>query len=132
MGIADGRIKDNKLSTSSAFNNDFKTYGPQRARLNLTSWPPGYRCAPEESESGWFKVELDQITVIMGIATQGYGDTSVNEWLLSYMLLYSEGKDDPFSGFRKKDGNPQVSSMHCLKFYQKCYFKLSARINVIG
>ena len=83
----------------------------------MTSWPPGYRSAPEDSGSGWFKVDLDHITVITGIATQGYGDTSVNEWLLSYMLLYSEGDHDPFSGFKEKDGNQaQVCSMHCLKF----------------
>ena len=127
LGIADGRIKDYQLSASSAFNNDFKTYGPQRARLNLTSWPPGYRSAPNSSESGWFKVELDHIMVITGIATQGYGDTSVDEWLLNYMLLYSQGEDYPFSDFRDTEGNPQVRSMLRLFLILHVYITNSQR-----
>ena len=106
LGISDGRIQDFQLISSSAFDNDFKMYGPQRARLNMTSWPPGYRSAPDKAYTGWIKVDFGYIMVITGIATQGYGDTTVNEWLKSYMLLYSQGAH--YSFFRKINSGIQV------------------------
>jgi len=109
LGISDGRIKDSQLTSSSPFDNDFETYGPQRARLNMTSWPPGYRSAPDKAASGWFKVEIGHIIVITGIATQGYGDIFVSEWLTIYMLLYSQGDD--YSFFRETNGEMQVRSV---------------------
>lgn len=116
MGISDGRIQDNQLDASSAYDNDFKTYGPQRARLNMTSWPPGFRSAPDKTDSAWLKVELGQMFVITGVATQGYGDTLVREWLWNYMLLYSKGDDDDFSYFMDTNDELQVSLVQCLKF----------------
>ena len=62
--------------------------------------------------SSWLKVEVGRIIVITGIATQGYGDTSVNEWLSSFILLYSESEDESFSYFRDKDGNLQVKHVN--------------------
>lgn len=41
--------------------------------------------------------------VITGIATQGYGDVLVNEWLTAYILLYSQGGD--YTYFRERNGN---------------------------
>lgn len=62
--------------------------------------------------SSWLKVEVGRIIVITGIATQGYGDTSVKEWLSSFILLYSESEDESFSYFRDKDGNLQVKHVN--------------------
>ncbi|CAH3172071.1 unnamed protein product, partial [Porites evermanni] len=104
LGISDGRIKNSQLHASSAFHNDFNTFGPHRARLNITSWPQGYRSATDQLSSSWFKVEIGRIMVITGIATQGYGDVSVNEWLTAYILLYSQGKED-YTFFRERNGN---------------------------
>ena len=117
MGISDGRIQDYQLDASSTYDNEFKTYGPQRARLNMTSWPPGFRSAPDKADSAWFKVEIGQIIVITGIATQGYGDTSVSEWLSSYILLYSKGDDDHFSYFMDTNGELQVSLVQWLSLF---------------
>lgn len=75
----------------------------------MTSWPPGYRSAPDKAASGWFKVEIGHIIVITGIATQGYGDIFVSEWLTIYMLLYSQGDD--YSFFRETNGEIQVRSV---------------------
>lgn len=53
--------------------------------------------------------------VITGIATQGYGDVSVNEWLTAYILLYSQGKED-YTFFRERNANnAQVRRVTFLK-----------------
>ena len=88
LGMMDGRIKDYQLKAANAFNDDWATYGPSRARLNLTSWAPGYRGAPVKSQ--WFMIDLEEEMVITGLATQGYGDTAVREWVKSYHVLYSK------------------------------------------
>jgi len=106
LGISDGRIDDSQLVASSVYDNDFKTFGPHRARLNTTSWPPGYRADPRQAASTWMRVDIKRIVVVTAIATQGYGDEEIPEWLTYYMLLYSQGSDYPF--FRDADGEPQV------------------------
>lgn len=106
LGISDGRIKDFQLIASSAYDNEFKTFGPHRARLNMTSWPPGYRADPSQAATSWMRVEIQRIVVVTAIATQGYGDKKTSEWLTSYMLLYSQGSEYTF--FRDADGESQV------------------------
>lgn len=106
LGISDGRIDDSQLTSSSVFNNDFKKFGAHRARLNMTSWPPGFRADPSKAATTWMRVDIKRIVVVTAIATQGYGDKETPEWLKSYMLLYSQGSD--YSFFRDADGGPQV------------------------
>ena len=38
-------------------------------------------------------MELGKKMVITAIATQGYGDDSIEEWVLQYMIMYSNGAD---------------------------------------
>lgn len=90
--MASAKIRNEQITVPSAYNNDFSTFGPHRARLNLTSWPPGYRADPNQG-SGWIKVELGKKMVITAIATQGFGDDSVEEWISQYMVMYSNGGD---------------------------------------
>lgn len=106
LGISDGRIDDSQLIASSVYNDNFETFGPHRARLNTTSWAPGYRADPSEAFSSWMRVEIERIVVVTAIATQGYGDKETPEWVTSYMLLYSQGLDYTF--FRDAAGEPQV------------------------
>lgn len=106
LGISDGRIKDFQLIASSAYANRFKTFGPHRARLNMTSWPPGYRADPSQAATSWMRIEIHRIVVVTAIATQGYGVEETSEWLTSYMLLYSQGSEYTF--FRDADGKSQV------------------------
>ena len=73
----------------------------------MTSWAPGYRSQPDKGNSSWLRVDIGHMVVITGIATQGYGDLSVSEWLEGYILLYSQGKDYAF--FREENGETQVS-----------------------
>ena len=79
------------MSASSVYDDDFGTFGAHRARLNLTSWPAGYRANRETIDYfPWLKINLDQDMVITGIATQGFGNASLNEWVTSYMVFYDK------------------------------------------
>lgn len=110
LGISDYRIRDEQMSVNSAYNDDFATFGAHRARLNLTSWPPGYRANKQrEGFFSWLAVNLDHDMVITGIATQGYGNSSVQEWVESYIIYYEKGND--FRFFTKADGLSQKVSI---------------------
>ncbi len=79
------------MSASSAYDDDFATFGAHRARLNLTSWPAGYRADTKTDVLfHWLKINMDQPMVITGIATQGYGNSSFSEWVMSYMVFYDK------------------------------------------
>ena len=52
-------------------------------------------------------MEQGKKMVITAIATQGYGDSAVPEWMLQYMVMYSNGGD--YSYFKDLEGNLQVS-----------------------
>ena len=84
------------MSASSAFDNDYATFGAHRARLNLTSWPAGYRANTETIDYfPWLKINLDQEMVITGIAIQGFGNASLNLWVKSYKVFYDKrGADE--------------------------------------
>lgn len=100
--MASGKIQDEQITVSSVYNNEFATYGAHRARLNLTSWPPGFRADPNEG-GGWIKVDLTKEMVITAISTQGYGDDTIQEWVSKYMVMYSnEGED--YSYFKDLKG----------------------------
>ena len=82
------------MSAESAYDNDFGTFGAHRARLNLASWPPGYRANYEPLGTFlWVKVNLDESTVITGIASQGYGNSTAAEWVSEYMVFYQKGNE---------------------------------------
>ena len=103
--MASGEIRNEQITVSSAYDNDFSTYGSHRARLNLTTWPPGFRADPNQV-GGWIKVELGKKMVITAIATQGYGDDSIEEWVSQYMIMYSNGAD--YQYFKDLKGDLKV------------------------
>ena len=113
MGLENDFIKDKQLSAFSAYNNDPSTFGAHRARLNLNTWPPGYRADKKSLESStgnpWLMVDLGREVVITGIATQGYGDTSVSEWVTSYRLMHAVEKlGSVYYSFMDANGDVQV------------------------
>lgn len=114
-----GAIKDDQITVFSAYNDDFNTYGAQRARLNLKTWPQGHRADPN-SPVTWVKIELKENMIITGIATQGYGDSKVGEWIKEYMLLYSTGKD--YLYFKDQNGRTKVRNFNAVERY--CFFYL--------
>jgi len=110
IGMETGEITDDQITAFSAYAQDFNTYGAQRARLNLTTWPPGHRADPEQSMASWLKIELKEKMIITGIATQGYGESKAGEWVRKYMLLYSIGEDYLF--FKDQVGGLMVRYIH--------------------
>ncbi|XP_068682590.1 polycystin-1-like protein 2 [Montipora foliosa] len=102
LGMASGDIPDEQITVSSVYDNDFSNYGSQRARLNLTSWPPGFRADPNQA-GRWIKIDLEREMVITAISTQGYGDDSIQEWITKYMIMYSNGGD--YSYFKDLNGD---------------------------
>ena len=109
LGLASGTIQDDQMTAYSAYNNDFTTFGSHRARLNLTSWPPGYRAQLSQASDSWIKIALKSKMVITGVATQGYGDTDVEEWTQQYVVMYSNGVD--YLSFKDSKGQVKVSQM---------------------
>lgn len=105
--MASGKIQDSQIIALSAFNNDFNTYGAQRARLNLTTWPPGHRADLQQASSSWLKIELKEKMIITGIATQGYGDSKNPEWVKKYMILFSTGGSE-YDYFKDQSGGMMV------------------------
>ena len=113
LGIADYRIRDDQMSASSAYDNDFATFGAHRARLNLKSWPPGYRANTETFVPfHWLKINMDHDTVITGIATQGYGNSSFNEWVTNYMVFYDKIGAEETVYCTEEDGETVKVSMY--------------------
>ena len=109
------------MSSSSAYDDDFATFGAHRARLNLTSWPAGYRANKEKSDFfPWLKINLDQDMVITGIATQGFGNVSLNEWVTNYMVFYDKRGADETVSCTTEDGETLKVSMFALSFFASC------------
>lgn len=122
LGLSDGGIRDDQLEETTAFNNDFYSFGAHRARLNLTSWPPGYRANFEKP--GTFlslEIKLGEKKVITGIATQGYGNETVQEWVTSYKLFYEKG--GMLTYIKDADGKDQkvrdAYALNCQNYMRK-------------
>lgn len=109
LGLSDCGIRDDQLDETTAFNNDFDSFGAHRARLNLTSWPPGYRANFEKPGAVLsLEIKLGQKKVITGIATQGYGNETFQEWVTSYKLFYE--KEGMLAYIKDADGEAQKVS----------------------
>ena len=87
LGMEDRRILSGHLRASSSYN--YK-HGPDRARLNIYAshgrtgaWVAKYR-----NTNQWLQIDLGQMSVIKGIATQGRRES--HQWVSSYILSYSK------------------------------------------
>lgn len=92
LGLEDNRIKNSQFSASSHWMSIYK-YGPQRARLNNRDWPQGWVADPSD-KNPWIKVKFDDLHVITSIATQGYGNPILSEWVKSYKVTWFDRKQD--------------------------------------
>ena len=86
LGIEDGRILSGHLRASSSYNYN---HGPNRARLNIYAshgrtgaWVAKYR-----SSNQWLQIDLRQMCIIKGIATQGRREA--HQWVKTFQLSYS-------------------------------------------
>lgn len=106
LGMESGAIPDSALMAFSTFERDFEKYGPKRGRLHLRKPSPGYRAGNVKANQSWIMVELGKETVVTGIATQGYGDTAMEEWVTKYTLMFSTGS--VFLHFKETSGEIKV------------------------
>lgn len=83
-------------------------FGPQRARLRLDQPPRGYRAdaSSVDTNGSYITVDLGNDTVVTGVSTQGYGDTTVQEWVTKYNLMFLNGID--FLPFKETSGATRV------------------------
>ena len=86
LGMEDRRILSGHLRASSSYNYN---HGPDRARLNIHAghgrtgaWVARYRNTKQ-----WLQVDLRQLSIIKGIATQGRREA--HQYVSSYTLSYS-------------------------------------------
>ena len=86
LGMEDHRILAGHLRASSSYNYN---HGPDRARLNIYNsrgrtgaWVARYRNTHQ-----WLQIDLRQLSLIKGIATQGRREA--HQWVKSYMISYS-------------------------------------------
>ena len=86
LGMEDLRILSGHLRASSSYNYN---HGPDRARLNIHAghgrtgaWVARYRNTKQ-----WLQVDLRQLSIIKGIATQGRREA--HQYVSSYTLSYS-------------------------------------------
>lgn len=87
LGMEDRRILAGHLRVSSSYNYN---HGPDRARLNIYAshgrtgaWVAKYR-----NTNQFLQIDLGQISLIKGIATQGRREA--HQWVKSYMISYSK------------------------------------------
>ena len=86
LGMENRRILSGHLRASSSYNYN---HGPDRARLNIHSghgrtgaWVARYRNTKQ-----WLQVDLRQLSIIKGLATQGRREA--HQYVSSYTLSYS-------------------------------------------
>ena len=86
LGMEDRRILSGHLRASSSYNYN---HGPDRARLNTHAghgrtgaWVARYRNTKQ-----WLQVDLRQLSIVKGIATQGRREA--HQYVSSYTLSYS-------------------------------------------
>ena len=86
--MEDRRILSGNLRASSSYNYN---HGPDRARLNIYAshgrtgaWVAKYRNTKQ-----WLQIDLGQMCIVKGIATQGRRKGHL-EWVKSYVLSYSK------------------------------------------
>ena len=89
LGMESGLIPDAQLAASSAWRNNSRLYGAQRARLNLAAWPEGWNAAKNDL-SPWLQLEFEHEKTITAVATQGFGNKNTQEWVRTYALATSE------------------------------------------
>ncbi|KXJ20935.1 Coagulation factor VIII [Exaiptasia diaphana] len=90
LGMQNRDIPDTSLLSGPAYNNDNLNYGAHHARLMS---PNGYRADVNALNDSWISVDFKREVVVTGIATQGYGNITAQEWVTQFVLLYSNGGD---------------------------------------
>lgn len=86
LGMQDRRILPSRLRASSSYNYN---YGPDRGRLNqfAAHSRTGGWMAQHRNRNQWYQIDLGQMCIVKGIATQGR--RGAHYWVKTYQLSYS-------------------------------------------
>ena len=86
LGMEDRRILAGHLRASSSYNYN---HGPDRARLNIyaSHGRTGAWVARHRNTKQFLQIDLGQISLIKGIATQGRREA--HQWVKSYTISYT-------------------------------------------
>ena len=84
-----------------------ETY-PTEAKLNGSG---GYRAKVEDHIKYKFvRVTFDKETIVTGVATQGFGDPDIKEWVTEYWVQFTRQKSDDTDDYIfGSDGRPKVT-----------------------
>ena len=87
LGMEDGRIVKSRLRASSMYN---RYYGPYNARLQARNYGAirGGWIARARNTHQWIQVDLERVSIVKGVATQGRYDA--NQYVKSYVITFSK------------------------------------------
>ncbi|XP_020615959.1 venom prothrombin activator omicarin-C non-catalytic subunit-like [Orbicella faveolata] len=86
LGMENGKIPDSAIVASSRYSYSSDYYGPERGRLNN----PGGWMSDHSNEHQFLQIDLENVTKVTRIATQGLIDNGWGRWTKTYTLDYSE------------------------------------------
>ena len=90
--MENGAIPDDGIIASSIYDNNYKSFNARLKKAGSScSWAP----ADKEEKDSWLQVDLEQLSIVKGIATQGTcHDHDEDEWVMSYSVSYSSDDGD--------------------------------------
>ncbi|XP_039287314.1 discoidin domain-containing receptor 2 [Nilaparvata lugens] len=105
LGMESGRIPDEDISASSAF--DSGNVGPRHARVRTEigggAWCPKLQVTTEPKE--WLEVDLHSVRVITAVETQGrFGNGQGQEYAEAYLLEYWRPRLGKWVRYRNNKG----------------------------
>ena len=108
LGVPSIYSNDSEIITLSF--HDWDTF-PTEAKLNSSG---GYRAKKSDPESYKFvRVTFTKKTILTGVATQGFGDPAVDEWVTKYIVTFvrkTNGEELKLGYINDKDGRVKVKT----------------------
>ncbi|POI25393.1 hypothetical protein CIB84_010857, partial [Bambusicola thoracicus] len=88
LGMENGEIKNTQITASSVKTSWFSTWEPSLARLNQKGKINAWR-AKSNNNQQWLQIDLLTIKKITAIATQGVKSVTTENFVKTYVILYS-------------------------------------------
>ncbi|XP_074890423.1 coagulation factor V isoform X3 [Buteo buteo] len=89
LGMENGEIKNTQITASSVKTSWFNTWDPSLARLNQKGKINAWRAKLNNNQQ-WLQIDLLTIKKITAIATQGVKSVSAENFMKTYVILYSD------------------------------------------
>uniref|UniRef100_G1NNF4 Coagulation factor V n=1 Tax=Meleagris gallopavo TaxID=9103 RepID=G1NNF4_MELGA len=150
LGMESGKIKNTQITASSVKTSWFSTWEPSLARLNQKGKINAWR-AKSNNNQQWLQIDLLTIKKITAVATQGVKSVSAENFVKTYVILYSnqgsewksytEGSNSVakvFSGNENSNGhvkhffNPPILSRFIRIVPKTWYNGIALRVELFG